>query len=401
MSENSFKSSENIDLAGVEATPPLPTRSTSHPPDNGVERETGIYDIPDASSRVVVVCNRKPPPMLKELGARHGADHVRLRAWALDFEGYILESRNQDMKAATSGLFSVEVVEQIKSFSMESLAADQVVQSYADATKWWRECTGADLLVLFEDYFRLNESGASSEGQRIQDVKTILNSLPSARSVLPTATEYHQRHLLMDANKLLVQLPSLIENRYPGCWKLGVLVSDELVKAFLDKFPPHFRAVVQRKVVGDLQSKRIIGNKADMFLYHAQAQSFMWKLNAFFGTVDTDIYAPLTALIDGLGTELVQCRSEPRKVPVPGGKTPSTPTPKAANAQGKVAGSQGAPVGDGTGCFRCGKRECSRGSDMRTACLMRADSSFSAEESALGRANKKAFFALRKAPKKP
>jgi hypothetical protein len=362
-----------------------------------VERSPGIFDIPEASPKVVVVCNRKPPSVLKELGARHGADHVRLRAWALDFEGYLLESRNQEMKAATSGLFSPEVVEQIKSFSMESMARDKHEQSYADATDWWRKCSGNDVLDLLEDYFRSNESGASSEGQRVQDVKSILSSLPSARSVLPSPMEYHQRHLFMDANKLLVQLPSLIENRYPGCWKLGVLVSDELVKAFLDKFPPHFRAVVQRKVVGDLQSKSIIGSKADMFLYHAQAQSFIWMLNSFFGAVDADIYAPLTALIDGLGTELVQCRS---KVPVPGGKTPSTPTPKATDAQGKVAGSQGAPVADGTGCFRCGKRECSRGSDMRTACLLRADSSFSAEESALGRAHKKAFYSLRKVPKK-
>jgi hypothetical protein len=283
---------------------------------------------------------------------------------------------------------------------MESLAVDKVEQSYAEATKWWRECSGADVLELLEEYFRFNESGASSEGQRVQDVKAILNSLPSARSVLPSPTEYHQRHLLMDSHKLLVQLPALIENKYPGGWKLGVMVSDELVKAFLDKFPPHFRAVVQRKVVGDIQSKTILGSKSDMFLYHAQAQSFIWKLNAFFGTVDSDIYAPLTALIDGLGTELVQCRSEQRKVPVPGGKTPSKPTPKAADSQGKAADSQSAPVADGTGCFRCGKRECSRGSDMRTACLLRADSSFSVEESALGRAHKKAFFS-KKVPKKP
>ena len=182
MSENSFNSVENAAELGVAITPPLAARS-GHPPDNGVEREAGISDvISESSPKIVVVCNRKPPALLKELGARHGADHVRLRAWALDFEGYLLESRNQHMKAATSGLFSPEVVEQIKSFSMESLAVDKVEQSYAEATKWWRECSGADVLELLEEYFRFNESGASSEGQRVQDVKAMLNSLPSARS---------------------------------------------------------------------------------------------------------------------------------------------------------------------------------------------------------------------------
>ena len=75
MSENSFRSIESAALTGVETTPPLPARTVSHPPDNGAERSPGLFDISDARSRVVV-CNRKPPSVLKELGARHGADHV-------------------------------------------------------------------------------------------------------------------------------------------------------------------------------------------------------------------------------------------------------------------------------------------------------------------------------------
>ncbi len=89
MSENSFRSIESAALTGVETTPPLPARTVSHPPHNGVERSPGLFDISDASSRVVVVCNRKPPSVLKELGARHGAagtlkSYVNLRLQRLN-----------------------------------------------------------------------------------------------------------------------------------------------------------------------------------------------------------------------------------------------------------------------------------------------------------------------------
>lgn len=397
MSENSFESIESAGVNGVEITPPMPARAMGHPPDNGVEKGAGTPDVPDPISRVVVVCNRKPPPPLRDLGARHGADHVRLRAWALDFEGYLLESRNQELKAATSGLFSSEVVEQIKAYFMESMAADGESVSYADATAWWRNTSGSDVLALLDEYFNSNEKGATSEGQRIQDIKSILSSLPSTRSVLPAAVDYHQRHLFMDAHKVLVQLPSMVEQKYPGGWKMGLMVSDELVRAFLDKFPSHFRAVVQRRVIEDLQHKKVVGNKADMFLYHAQAQSFMWKLNSFFSKVDDELFAPLSALIDGLGTELVGSRSGGQRK-APGGA--SSPSPKKAEAP-QSAGIARVVQADGLGCFRCGRRECSRGSDMRTACLLRADSSFTAEETALGRAHKKAFYAKGRVPRKP
>ena len=61
MSEISIGNIESADVRGDAASAPptsLPACTMGHPPDSGVERSPGIFDISDASSRVVVVCNR-------------------------------------------------------------------------------------------------------------------------------------------------------------------------------------------------------------------------------------------------------------------------------------------------------------------------------------------------------